>query len=144
MKTEKKPVKTSLTSLALIFLRGPWELEESVVVGEERIKFVDDLRIFSQITRSTAYHRLDNHGHETATGPTIKSYPLPPQMWLEVYIGREVWRTRKDPADEELRYTFVGELKKLAIPADAAPKNKAIKALLDSLEDTIPVVLDWR
>ena len=53
-------------------------------------------------------------------------------------------QTREDAYGEELTVVYAEQMKKLFIPEDASPWNKAIKAFIDKLPNNTPIILDWQ
>jgi len=115
---------------------------ETSVLCYERLSFDQDYRIFGQLTDLSFYH---NDGRpDIPEKPTIKTNSIPPQMWVQVYGDEGIERTREDPYGTELTFVYAQQLKKLKLPDDASPKNRAVKAFVDALPEDTPIILYWR
>lgn len=120
-------------SLTLLPLSGRQEMAYESVLCYDRLDFDQDYRIFGQLAKF----------YESDDNPTIKAHQIPPQMWVKTYDDLGITRRRADLRGDELTFVLAQELKKLTIPADASPKNKAIKAFVDALPDDTPIILFW-
>lgn len=128
--------------LILLPLQGPEEVDKGSVLCFEQLKLDQDYRIFGQLTDMSSYR--DGGDDDIPAKPTIKVNPLPPQMWMETYGDEGIKRTREDLYGEELTFVYAQQLKKLRMPRDSSPKNKAVKAFVDLLPDNTPIILEWR
>lgn len=118
--------------LTLLPLKGPRQMAEVSVLCYDRLSFDRDEEIFDQL--------IDvGRGNK----PTIKTSPIPPQMWVETYEDYGIKRRRDDKYGIELTFVYAEQLKKLKIGKDANAKNKAIKAFIDALPDDTPIILLW-
>ena len=116
--------------LTLFPLRGPQAMGDTSVLCHDRLSFDRDYEIFGQLTDC-------GEGNK----PTIKVNPIPPQMWIETYEDEGIERTREDKYGSELTFVYAQQLKKLKMPDNASPKNKAIKAFVDALPVDTPIIL---
>ncbi len=128
--------------LTLIPLRGPKELGLTLVVCSDSLAFDRDYEVFGQLRDLSNYrrHGLDN----IPVRPTIKVIPIPSQMWIDIYWDGGIKKMREDGRGDELTFVYAEQLKKLKVPDDASPKNKAIKAFIDALPNDTPIILQWR
>lgn len=132
----EKGINTMGLDLTLLPLREAREIGSESVLCYNRLGFDRDYRIFGQLTG------CGEHGGKIK--PTIKTNPIPPQMWVETYEDEGIERTREDKYDTELTFVYAKQLKKLKIEDNASPRNKAIKAFINALPDDTPVILQWR
>lgn len=128
--------------LALLPLKSPEHLTKTSVLCRERLEYDQDYRIFGQLG-DFSHYRNEADGSDIPERPTIKTLPLPPQLWIETYEHGGVVRRREDDWDGELTFVYAGELRKLDLPDDCSPKAKAIKAFIDALPKDTPIVLLW-
>ena len=124
--------------LTLLLLKGKEELGSRFVRCYERLRFDQDYRIFGQLIDVSPYCQS---GKSTIS---IRVNSLPPQMWVETYEDEGIKRTRKDPYGDELTFVYARQLKKLKLPRNSSPKNRAIKAFVDALPGDTPIILEWR
>ncbi len=128
--------------LTLLPMREPQKLSETSVLCYDRLAFDQDYRIFGQLIDLS--YRRQGEQDDIPASPTIKVTPIPPQMWVEIYEDGGVERTREDMYDNGLTFVYAEQLKKLKIPDNSSPKNKAIKTFIDALPDNTPIILQWR
>ena len=128
--------------LVLLPLRGPEEVGSRSVLCYERLRFDQDYRIFGQLTDMSSH--CGSGVDDIPAKPTIRVNPLPPQMWVETYGEEGIKRTREDPYGDELTFVYAQQLKKLKLPRDSSPKNRALKAFVDALPGDTPIILEWR
>lgn len=121
--------------LILYPLRGPSVLNNTKVLCFDRLGFDQDYRIFGQLKDISG--GKDNK-------PVIQPKPIPVQMWVQMYEDEGIDETREDRYGDELTFVYAQQLKKLEVPEDADPKNKAIKAFIDELPNDTPIILQWR
>lgn len=107
------------------------QLGETEVFCYDRLSFDRDYEIFDQLIK------ID--GSE----PTIRTLPIPPQLWVSTYGEEGSKRTRNDKYGTELTFVYAETLKQLKIPESSSAKNKAIKAFIDALPNDIPIILLW-
>ena len=119
-------------NLTLLPLRGPQELNEISVLCYDRLSLDSDNDIFGQLVDL-------GEGNK----PTINTNPIPPQMWVRVFEEGGIEKTREDGYGTVLTFVYAQQLKKLKVPDDASPKNKAIKAFVDALPNDTPIILQW-
>ena len=81
--------------LTLLPLRGLKEMGERSVFCYERLRLDQDYRIFGQLTDMSPH--CEDGNNDIPAKPTIKAYPIPPQVWVETYGEDGVERTREDP-----------------------------------------------
>ena len=101
------------------------------------IHLVSDHRIFGQFEegksmgiRSRARVRVQTHVSSTSELTLVLS--------AGEYNERKVRR-----GSMFFRFAYARDLKKLQLPANAKPKNLAVKAFINALPDETPVYLDW-
>ena len=126
-------MSTDLTIFPL--KRGPRALGEDSVLVVNRLDFDQDYRIFGQLIE-TGYEDKD-----VPENPTIIPLPLPPQLWVEIYGEEGIRRARGNPFGGQLVFVYAQQMKRLVIPENTSPWNKAIKAFIDALPDEIPIIL---
>jgi hypothetical protein len=98
----------------------------------DRLTFDRDPAFFDQLIKT-----------KRGNTPTILAKPIPAQLWVKFTVEEGVRRTREDVYGQELTFVYAQQLKKLIVPNDASPKNRAIKAFLDALPNDIPIILLW-
>ncbi|MDP3934965.1 MAG: hypothetical protein Q8Q46_02005 [Candidatus Giovannonibacteria bacterium] len=111
------------------------------VLCHDRLSFDRAYAIFGQLT-DLSYIREGGRS-DIPEKPTIKAHPIPPQMWVRTYEDEGIEKTREDKYGDELVFVYAQQLKKLKMPDDASPKNKAIKAFVNALPDDTPIILYW-
>lgn len=116
------------SDLSLLPLRGPDQLVRVSVGCLDRLSFDRDYEIFGQL--------IDSFGDK----PTIQVNSIPPQMWVE---GAGIARTRVDGYGNKLTFVYAQQLKRLLVPSDASPWNRAIMAFIEALPDDTPIILYW-
>lgn len=126
----------SLDLTILLPSHGPRAMGDSRAFCRERLNLDGDYRIFSQIMDMSSW------GPDFSK-PTIKAIPIPPQLWIEVYEETGIEKTREDRHGMELTFVYAKNLRKLSVPDDTSPKNKAIKAFIDALPEDMPIILYW-
>lgn len=125
--------------LDLLFLDNPNKLQDTSVLCYERLTLDQDYRVLGQLIDLSQYRKGPED--EIPAQPTIKTTPIPPQLWLEVYGDRGTIRTRQNVFGEEVSFAYAEQLRRLKMPHDASPKNLAIKAFLDALPNDTPIFL---
>lgn len=129
--------------LRLYPLRGPSEMGESEVLCVDSLTFEADYRVFAQLC--DASKEIAGEFKEALEGrELIRTFPIPPQMWVLFYEDEGSSRTREDQYDQELTFAYARDLKKLVVPPDSSAKNKAIKAFIEALPEDAPIILMWR
>lgn len=118
--------------LTLLVLKEPRQLTKTSVLCLERVNLDQDYAILGQLAQCRGHLK-----------PTIQANPIPPQMWVETYEEEGVRRTRTDNYGTELTFVYAQQLKRLKMPGDASPKNKAVKAFVDALPNETPIILWW-
>jgi|SRR3989338_7903067 len=116
---------------------------ESEAFCYERLRFDGDYSIFGQLVDMSDHYRRTEQDNDIPEKPTIKTIPIPPQLWVETYGDEGIERTREDRYGTELTFVYAQQLKKLSVRDDASTKNKAIKAFINALPDDMPVILYW-
>lgn len=107
-----------------------------------RLNFDSDYRVLGQLTDLSMY-RNDSDA-EIPAKPSILSYPLPPGIMVEMVIDDKVVATRRDKRDLPIVYTTADEMKRLKLPQNSSPVNRASKAYIDMLPDDWAIILLWR
>lgn len=74
--------------------------------------------------------------------PTVWSQELPVGVQVETLQDDRIVSTNTTKYGEPYRMTTVGELKKIVLPCDCDPYDRATKAYLDSLPDHWQVVIE--
>lgn len=125
-------------SLALTIspLRDLEELRSGWALCYNRLAFDQDYRIFEQIEQFN-YPRISKN-------PILHPQPIPPNLTVWFYEDEGIDKTREDPYGTGLTFLYAKEMKKLEIPEDASPLNKAIKSFIDALPGDMPIILQWR
>jgi len=118
--------------LTLLPLRDARSIGEASALCHDRLTFDRDYEIFGQIIDC-------GEGKK----PTIKTNPIPPQMWVEIYEDEGIERTREDKYGTVLTFIYAQQLKELKVGDDATSRNKAIKAFIDALPSDTPIILFW-
>lgn len=129
----------SLSLMIYPLSEGSLVLNETSVRARDCLRLDDDYRIYGQLT-DMSYH----NGEDVPEKPTIVTHKIPLQLWVTIYEDEGLQHTREDAYGKELTVVYAKQMKKLVIPEDASPWNKAIKALIDALPNDIPIILDWR
>jgi len=125
--------------LTLMPLKDARELTERVL-GYNRLGFARDYKIFAQIADVEGKSAVPDEGVEA----TVRTHPLPPRLKVGIYGESGIRNTRKNPCGEEMVYTTAGEMRKIVLPEDVSPVNKAIMAYIKALQRDTPIVLEWR
>lgn len=108
-----------------------------VVQPKTRLVFTQDYRIFEQFSHFPGTL-------EYSQALYLKVEPLPEKLQIiELAEDCEASYTRKDASGSDLMVATAKQLKTLIIPSDTSPSNRAIKAYIDALPDTTPVILGW-
>ena len=124
--------------LTLMPLKDARELAEHVL-GYNRFQFVRDYKIFAQIANVEGKSAVPDEGVEAI----VKTHPLPPRVKVGIYGDYGIRYTRKNPYGEEIVYATAGEMRKIVLPEDVSPVNKAIMAYIKVLQRDTPIVLVW-
>ncbi len=74
--------------------------------------------------------------------PTVRSQELPVGMRVEIVYDNKIVATTTTKYGEPYRITTVKELKKVVLPKDCDPYDRAAKAYLDALSDHWQVVIE--
>ncbi len=120
-------------NLTLLPLTGPSDLLKTRVNCIDRLRFDDDYEIFFQLTNSRG----------TGNTRIIKGNPIPVHLYLRIYDEEGMHETRTDPLGDELTFIYADALKRLVLPNDTSPKNRAIMAFIDALPNDTPIFLLW-
>lgn len=72
---------------------------------------------------------------------TIKTRPIPDQLWIEKSGDEGMERTKNNSYGEELHYVYAEQLKKWDIGSGAHWSTKAVKAYIDQLPNDIPILI---
>lgn len=122
--------------LTILPLRNLRELTGQMTLCYNRLAFDRDYRIFGQISKMD-YEDIPEK-------PILNPRPIPAQLFAWLYEDEGIDRTREDKYGEELTFLYAEEMKRLNIPENASPMNKAIKAFIDTLPNDTPIILQWR
>ncbi len=135
-------------NLILMPLRDKRELAEAeftggLILGYDRLRFLRDYRIFAQITDVEGKSMVPD---EISGGveAIVQVQPLPPKVKIGIYGESGIRKTRKNPYGNEMVYTTAQEMRKLVLPQDVNPTNKAIMAYVRALQKDTPIILQWR
>ena len=74
--------------------------------------------------------------------PTVCSQELPIGVQVEVLRDDRVISTNTNKYGEYYRITTVGELRKVVLPPDCDPYDRAAKAYIDALPDNWQVIIE--
>ncbi len=110
------------------------------VLGYTRLQFARDYKIFAQIADVEGKSAVPDEGIKAI----VQTHPLPPGVKVGIYGDSGIRNTRKNPYGEEMVYATAGEMRKLVLPQDVSPTNKAIMAYIRALQRDTPIVLEWR
>ena len=122
-----------VTLMLYPLMQGPSALQETRILGMTVIELHQDYRILGQI---------GDVGDGTSD-VVVKAQPLPPQFWFE-YLGEEaIERTREDRNGAPLTFVYAEELRKVKLPEDSSPWNKAVFAFIKALPRDTPIILMW-
>lgn len=125
--------------LTIMPLRNARELVGNIL-AYDRLSFDRDYRIFAQIADVNWKSAVPNEG----LGATVRTFPLPPSVQVEMYQDEGLITTRENSYGEEMVYATAREMKKVKLPEDASPKNRAILSYISALEKITPIILEWR
>jgi hypothetical protein len=124
--------------LTLLPLRNARALSGDVLVYN-RLRFAQDYRIFEQIADVDGKSVVTYEGVEAI----VKTHSLPPGVTVGIYTDSGIKNTRKNPYGDEMVYTTAGDMRKIVLPKDTAPLNKAIMAYVKALQKDTPIILEW-
>lgn len=110
------------------------------VLGYNRFQFIRDYKIFAQIADVNGKSVVPDEGIEAI----VRTHPLPPGVEVRVYGASGIKNTRRNRYGEEMVYATAGKMRKIVLPEDVAPVNKAIMAYIKKLQKDTPIVLEWR
>nr|MBI4156163.1 hypothetical protein [Candidatus Woesearchaeota archaeon] len=110
------------------------------ILGYDSLNFVRDYRIFAQIADVDGKSAIPEGDIEAI----VCTYPLPPGVKVGIYGDNGIRHTRKNPYGEEMVYATAREMRKLSLPEDVSPSNKAIMAYIKALQRDTPIILEWR
>lgn len=125
--------------LTLMPLKDERELAGSIL-GYDRLQFVRDYKIFAQIADVKGNSAVPDKGVEAI----VQTHPLPPGVKVGIYGNLGIRNTRENPYGKEMVYTTAGEMRKIVLPEDVSPTNKAIMAYIKALRKDTPIILEWR
>ncbi|MDO8407697.1 MAG: hypothetical protein Q7S95_00460 [bacterium] len=97
-----------------------------------------DYRIFGQLSN------FPDTDRDARRPRHVRVNSLPPG--LKIIVTSEDFGTvytREDEAGYEMGLVSAKVLKKLVIPDDTSPTNKAVKAYIDQLQDDTPIITGW-
>jgi len=126
------------TYLTLFPLAGPEDLKKDWVHCKDALTFDQNYGIFSQL--GDLSHLRTPERSDILERPTISSVELPKQ--LRISIGNERGTKRQD-AFGSLKFVYARQLRRLKLPKDGSPKNRAVKAYAAALPGNTPIVLFW-
>ena len=71
----------------------------------------------------------------------VKTNPIPPQLWVELYGDSGIERTRNTAQGSELKFAYAQEFKKLVLSKDSNWRTKAVMAYINALPNDIPILV---
>lgn len=113
-------------------LRNSKELYDTEVLALNTLRFNPDYRLFEQIKEINE------------NKPIIIPLPIPPQMKVGIYEEEGLSYEQTDAYGDALTFVYAKELKRLKLPDDVSPRNRAIKPpFIHALPDDTPILLLW-
>lgn len=99
----------------------------------------EDYSILEQIGPEVEPGEVVPYSDIPASGPKIATQRLSEEIEVEVFTEKGIEKSRGG----DIAFVYAKELKRLEIPKDAHPWNKIIKAVIDALDDEVPVIIEW-
>jgi hypothetical protein len=121
-------------SVSLYVIPVQPESFHGVVPGRE-LSFVSDYRIFGQLADLGSRRSRDS---EIPT-QSIPTYPIPPGMMVE-HCGKLI---NTDSVGNPIVYTTIDQMKKIVLPKEVSPINRAVMAYIKALPDNWAIILVW-
>lgn len=127
--------------LVIMPLRNRRKLDEKTVLCTESLRFDRDYSVFAQIADINGRSTVPEKGIK----PTVRTHPLPPNLFVELYEEDGTKKTRENPYGEEMVYSFAEEMSRINLPKDRTlSRNNAIMAYIRALPKDTPIILEWR